>query len=222
MGKTQPSPPGSGGWFPRGWGDTWVTEAARDTTCCSARARPCGQGVLPQTLLTQGSTQVRAHRPGQVGSGSPRDPSPGLSGARGVARAWRRAGRSCRTVAFQTGSQEGPRERVTPAGAQLGGGKQALKSSWEFWAPCPAEEAGWVSGGGVLLPAGPRPSKPWAQRLVSRDFPDPCPHHPGRGSGKLLRWPVLRGGPVTRQAGRQERTRSCFSVAQGWEGTGSE
>lgn len=58
-----------------------------------------------------------------------------------------------------------------------------------------------MSGGGVLLPVGLRPSKPKAQRLVSRGFPDPCPHHPGWGSGKLLRWPVLRGGPVTRQAG---------------------
>ena len=77
MGKTQPSPAGSGRRFPRGWGDTWVTEAARDTTCCSVRARPCGRGVLPQTVLTQGSAQVRAHRPGQVGSGSPQDLSPG-------------------------------------------------------------------------------------------------------------------------------------------------
>lgn len=116
VGKTQPSPAGSGRSFPRGRGDTWVNEAARDATCCSARARPCGRGVLSQTVLTQGSTQVRAHRPGQVGSGSPPGPFLGLSGARGVARAWRRAGRSCRTVALQTGSQEGLRERVTPAG----------------------------------------------------------------------------------------------------------
>lgn len=84
-------------------------------------------------------------------------------------------------MALQTGPQEGLRERVTPAG---GPAWRREAKPWNLPAnsgPPALEEAGWVSGGGVLLPAGPRPSKPRAQWLVSRGFPDPYPHHPGRG-----------------------------------------
>lgn len=137
VGKTQPSPAGSGRSFPRGRSDTWVNDAARDATCCSARARPCGRGVLSQTVLTQGSTQVRAHRPGQVGSGSPRDPSwdsqgpvvwlePG-EGQDGAAGPW----------PSRLGLRRGSGRESHLLGAPLGGGKQSPGTFLRILGPLP-------------------------------------------------------------------------------------